>query len=466
MAKSLPRATPESVGIPSGALIKLYQALEKQEVHSCMVLRHGKVVSEGWWGPFQQSDPHILFSLSKSFTSTAIGLAVGEGKLTLEDRVLEFFPDLNPKEPSENLKQMRVRDLLTMSCGHETEAWPGTDWGAGGGLRASFLRHPVPHIPGKKFFYNSLATYMCSAIIQKLTDQKVSEYLKPRLFDPLGIESFKWDRSPEDIEFGGWGLYLATESIAKFGQMLLQDGWWEGKRLIPATWIAQASAKQVSNGDGGTNDWGHGYGFQFWRCQTDCFRGDGAFGQLCVVIPRLDMVIAVTACVDDIGAELRCLWDELLPQVQPKAIKPSKDLDKLKAKLASLKLPLAQGDKGAPANPAVSGRYRLTDETLKEAGFVLEASSVHVELTGPKEHVSFAAGFKDWVKGKIDGEDIAASAAWKKDGSLAIKFRFTGGTYGEDWVCSVETGELKIVRRRRGIFEPAEMSDLKGTKTD
>lgn len=467
MVKSLPRATPESVGIPSGALIKLYEALEKQEVHSCMVMRHGKVVSEGWWGPFRAGDPHILFSLSKSFCSTAVGLAMGEGKLTLDDRVLDFFPDLNPKEPSENLKQMRVRDLLTMSCGHETEAWPrGADWGEGDGLRKNFLAHPVPHQPGKKFFYNSLATYMCSAIVQKLTGLKVTEYLKPRLFEPLGIESHRWETSPEDIEFGGWGLHITTESIAKFGQLLLQDGWWEGKRLIPATWIAQASSKQVINGDGGTNDWGHGYGFQFWRCQTDCFRGDGAFGQLCVVIPRLDMVVAVTACVDDIGAELRCLWDELLPKVQSKGMPASKDLGKLKTKLSSLKLPLASGDKGAEPVSGLQGRYKVEGGGFSDAGFVLEASSVHIELQGKETQVSFVAGFKDWIRGRMYGGPIAASCAWKQDGSLAVKIRFTEGTYGEDWTCSFDSGSLKIVRRARGTFSGPDMPEVKGAKTD
>lgn len=467
MVKTLPRATPESVGIPSSALIKLYGALEKQEVHSCMVLRHGKVVSEGWWGPFRANDPHILYSLSKSFCSTAVGLAVGEGRLTLDDRVLDFFPDLNPKEPSENLRQMRVRDLLTMSCGHETEAWPGDDWGEGDVLRRHFLAHPVPHQPGRKFFYNSLATYMCSAIVQKLTGSKVTEYLKPRLFDPLGIESHRWETSPEDIEFGGWGLHVTTESIAKFGQLLLQDGWWEGKRLIPATWIAQASSKQISNGEGGTNDWGHGYGFQFWRCQTDCFRGDGAFGQLCVVIPRLDMVVAVTACVDDIAAELKCLWDELLPRVQPKPLPPSKDLDKLKSKLSTLKLPLAAGDKDASALTVMQGRFKIEGGEFSEAGFVLEASSVHVELQGREEQISFAAGLKDWIRGRMYGEPIAASCAWKKEGVLSVKIRFIEGTKGEDWVCLVKEGGLTIVRRRRGtLFEGLEMPEIKGVKTD
>lgn len=464
MVKSLPRATPESQGIPSSALIKFYAALEKQEVHSCMVLRHGKVISEGWWGPYKPESTHILYSLSKSFCATAVGFAVAEKKLTLEDRVIDHFPEFAPTQPSENLQQMRVRDLLTMSTGHESEPW-ATD-GFGRASRKGFMNHAVPHKPGKKFLYNSVATYMCSALVQKLSGQKLTEYLKTRLFDPLGITEYAWETSEEGIEYGGWGLSITTDAIARFGQCCLQDGMWEGKRVIPATWVAQASAKQVENGEGGTNDWGHGYGFQFWRCQTDCYRGDGAFGQLCVVIPQLDMVVAVTASVDDIGAELRCIWDELMPAVSDKGLKASADEKKLKTKLAALKLPLAAGDKGAKSNPAMAGRYEVTGGDFSDAGVVVGEGSVHFELTGEVENISFAAGTKDWVAGKIGGAPVSASCAWKNDGSLAVKIRWTGGTYGQDWVCSVSEGKLIIVRRQRGSFAAPEMPDVVGTKTD
>ncbi len=464
MVKSLPRAVPESQGVPSAALIKFYAALEKQEVHSCMVLRHGKVISEGWWGPYNPKTPHVLFSLSKSFCATALGFAVSEKKLTLEDRLVDHFPELVPAQPSENLKQMRVRDLLTMSTGHETEPWAADGFGRAN--RRSFMNHPVPHQPGKKFLYNSVATYMCSALVQKQSGMKLTEYLKDRLFEPLGITDYAWETSEEGIEYGGWGLSINTDAIARFGQCCLQDGMWEGKRVIPATWVAMASAKQVENGDGGTNDWGQGYGFQFWRCQADCYRGDGAFGQLCVVIPRLDMVVAVTACVDDIGAELRCIWDDLLPAVSEKGLKPSQDEKKLKAKLASLKLPLAAGDKGAKANAAMAGRWLVEGDGFTTAGVVAGDGSLHFELTGDGESISFAAGTKDWVAGKIGGADVSASCAWKSDGSLAVKIRWTGGTYGQDWICSVSEGKLKIVRRQRGSFAPPEMPDISGSKTN
>ncbi|MCG9894365.1 MAG: serine hydrolase, partial [Fimbriimonadaceae bacterium] len=167
MPRPLPRSTPEAVGLSSSALLSLIGRIERQEMHGLMVLRHGKVVAEGAWSPFDLKTPHLLYSLSKSFCASAVGIAVEEGLLTLDDRVIAHFQDLAPVDPSENLRQMRVRDLLSMTCGQEDEAWPRGEWGAGMSLVRSFMNHPVPHRPGTRFHYNSLNTYMCSALVQR-----------------------------------------------------------------------------------------------------------------------------------------------------------------------------------------------------------------------------------------------------------------------------------------------------------
>ena len=223
----LPRATPESQGVSSASIAKFVQAADEKvnSMHSFMLLRHGKVIAEAWWTPEDANKPHVLWSLSKSFTSTAVGLAVHDGKLSVQDRVIGFFPDALPDNPSENLKSMRVLDLLTMSTGHQDEP----------NLRASqdwiktFLAHPVPRKPGSFFRYNTPATFMQSAIVQKVTGQNVVDYLQTRLFDPLGIDAPKWDKNPQGISIGGYGLYLKTEDIAKFGQLYLQKGLWENQ---------------------------------------------------------------------------------------------------------------------------------------------------------------------------------------------------------------------------------------------
>ena len=334
----LPRRSPESQGVSSKAIREFVETANQKidTLHSLMLVRHGHVVAEGWWKPESADKPHILHSLSKSFCSTAVGLAVAEGKLSIDDPVLKFFPEDAPEKPSDKLKQMRVRDLLTMSTGHENEPKFSDEmpW------VKSFLAHPVPHKPGTHFQYNSPATYMQSAIVQKVTGQTVLEYLKPRLFDPLGIQSPAWASSPQGVSVGGWGLAVRTEDIAKFGQLYLQKGKWNDKQLVPASWIEQATSRQASTGSDPARDWDQGYGFQFWRCRHEAYRGDGAFGQFCIVLPEQDAVIAITADTKDMQAELNVVWDKLLPAFHAAALPANADEEaKLKAALADLSVP-------------------------------------------------------------------------------------------------------------------------------
>lgn len=335
---ALPRCAPEGQGVSSAAIREFIETANQKidTLHSVMIVRHGHVIAEGWWKPEAPDKQHVLHSLSKSFTSTAVGLAVAEGKLSIDDPVLKFFPEDAPAEPSNNLKQMRVRDLLTMSTGHQVEAKFTNDepW------VKTFLAHPVPHKPGAHFQYNTPATYMCSAIVQKVTGQTVLDYLKPRLFEPLGIENPKWGTSPQGITYGGFGLHIKTEDIAKFGQLYLQKGKWNGKQLVPASWVEMATSKQVSNGSDPSRDWDQGYGFQFWRCRHGAYRGDGAFGQFCIVLPDQDAVIAITADTKDMQAELNVVWDKLLPAFQASTLQNNAVEEKrLKELLDSLAVP-------------------------------------------------------------------------------------------------------------------------------
>lgn len=332
---TLPRSTPEAQGVASAVIRDYVESAHRQvtNMHSFMLVRHGKVIAEGWWKPEAAEKRHVMHSLSKSFTSTAVGLAVAEGKLSIDDPVLRFFPEYAPAEPSDNLKAMRVRDLLTMTCGHVVEASFTTNepWAR------TFLAHPVPFKPGTHFQYNTPGSYMLSAIVQKVTGQTVLDYLKPRLFEPLGIENPEWDSSPQGVTLGGWGLKIRTEDIARFGQLYLQKGKWHGKQLVPQSWVEQATSKQVSNGSDPTRDWDQGYGFQFWRCRHNAFRGDGKDGQFCVVIPELDAVVAITALTGDMQAELNVVWDKLLPAFHDKRLRADKTEQlKLKDTLSNL----------------------------------------------------------------------------------------------------------------------------------
>ena len=336
---SLPRSTPEAQGISSAAIRAFVEAADKEvkSMHSFMLVRHGKVVAEAWWKPETAEKPHQMWSLSKSFTSTAVGMAVAEGKLKVDDKVLSFFLEDAPAEASEHLKAMTVKDLLTMTCGQGTEAKMRGEahWAK------AFLAQPVPHAPGTHFQYNTPGTYMLSAIVSKVTGQSVLDYLQPRLFQPLGITNPEWGTSPQGVTLGGYGLLVRTEDIAKFGQLYLQKGQWNGKQLIPASWVAQASAKQVPNDAGkkdpDKSDWAQGYGYQFWQCRHGAFRGDGKDGQYCIVLPGQDAVVAITAQTGDMQKELNLVWDYLLPAFQNASLpEQPEEVAKLKTLAAGL----------------------------------------------------------------------------------------------------------------------------------
>ena len=325
LKKSLPRAKDAKMAATIDEYIS--RANEKGlDIHSVMVLKDGNVIGEKWVSIGDPNVPHIMNSASKTLTSTAAGFAVAEGKLKLDDKVISFFPDKLPKKISDNLKNMTVRDLLTMTGGQEkanTKAQRQTeqDW------VEAFLAEPVPHKPGTFYSYNGLGTYMVSAIVQKAVGENIFDYLTHRLFNPLGITGIWWDESPAGINCGGWGAYLKTEDMAKIGQFYLQKGEWNGKQLLPASWIEEASSALVASRPGGmtdetykqrdpkSNDWLQGYGYQIWRGRHNTYRADGANGQYIIVIPDKNAVVAVTADLDNMAEELNLIWDIIYPQL-------------------------------------------------------------------------------------------------------------------------------------------------------
>ena len=327
LTKSLPRA--EASAKMAKAADKYFAAVAKegQDLHSIMVVKDGNVVLEKWMSEGKEDTPHILNSVSKTFTSMAVGLAISEGRLALDEKLVDIFPEHCPENPSEYLKEITVEHLLTMSCGHSTdpthESWEVKDrsW-----IRF-FMEHPVTHKPGTLFCYNSLGTYVLSAIVQKRTGEKLADYLYPRLFRPLGINNVSWLESHEGINTGGWGLFLKTEDLAKMGLMLLQKGQFNGCQVVPAEWIEAASSAQVPcvpagmNSDDAdkfrkvakTSDWLQGYGYQMWRSRYNSFRADGANGQYILVIPEKNAVVVTTAHIQDMQAELNLIWKHIYP---------------------------------------------------------------------------------------------------------------------------------------------------------
>jgi CubicO group peptidase (beta-lactamase class C family) len=452
----LPRATPESQGVPSTALLQLVSRWERQEMRAFRVVRHGYVIAEGAWAPYQDADAHQLFSLSKSFCSTAAGFAVAEGRLRLDDRVVDHMAEFAPANPTENLRQMRVRDLLAMATGQETESWGEGD------LRRRFLATPVPKAPGTHFLYNTPATYMVSAIVQKVTGQTLTQYLEPRLYQPLGFGSTVWEQDGQGIDWGGFGLSLTVEDVAKFGELLRLDGVWQGRRILPETWVGQASAKQVSNGNGGPNDWAQGYGFQYWRCRHGAFRGDGAFGQLCVVMSTQGLVVAATAAVDDIQEELNAIYEALLPALSPRPIKSRRGRAELAKKLQSLQLPRLPVPKGGTISSALAGRYRVEGAEFRELSIVVSDQGVHVECSG-EPPASIPAMIGTWSEGNVGAQRVFACGA-PGHGVFQVRMRWRTQTQGEDWGLSVEGERLKVTRKVRGVLWRSLPGDFSGVR--
>ena len=473
-AGPLPRSTPEAEGIASAGILAFLDAAARggHELHSFMVVRHGRVAAEGWWSPYGPGFNHALYSLSKSFTSTAVGFAVAEGKLRVEDKVVSFFPDAKPAGVSEYLAALRVKDLLSMAVGNEKEPTLAMvkedDW-----VKA-FLSAPITHLPGSLFMYNSGATYMCSAIVQRVTGRKVLDYLRPRLFEPLGLEGLTWETCPRGINTGGWGLGIPTEGLAKFGQLYLQKGSWQGRQLLPARWVDEATSFKIQQPapakpgrPNEENDWLQGYGYQFWRCRHHAFRGDGAYGQYMIVMPEQDAVVAITAECKDMPGELDAVWDHLLSAMHPQPIPADPPtLDRLRQRLSSLALPLPAGLASSPPLDArwSAQSYRLQPNSLglQSAHFAFPRDGCVLTLHDGHRAHPLPCGFGKWQRGEtalpgtpprlISGGaarpgtpfKIAAAAAWQDGNTLELMLRYYETPHHDTITCRFEGDAVQI----------------------
>ncbi|MBQ1492146.1 MAG: serine hydrolase [Blautia sp.] len=325
---------PREVGIAPESIRGFLQRVEEEglELHRFMLLRHGKCAAKVTYAPYGEEDLHPLYSFSKSITATAIGFARQEGLLTLEEKVADIFPEDLPENPSSNLLSCQIHHLLCMSCGQETEIEDhGENW------RKSFFAHPFLHAPGTFYKYNTAGTNMLAAIIQKKTGQSVTEYLRPRLFAPLGMGEVFAYRLPDDLhtEHGGGGMKMKLEDMARFSQFMLQDGCWEGKALLPGWYHELAGKKQMDtagDSEGHVKEWAQGYGYQCWMCSLpSSFRADGAFGQFGLIYPTLDLCVIMNSATEQTQTLIDAVNEVLLPGVgagekeQKEEKRPGKD---------------------------------------------------------------------------------------------------------------------------------------------
>jgi len=402
---ALPRSAAADQGVDPAAVGRLLDALAAAdlELHSLMVLRHGHVVAEGWWEPYRSDGLHLLYSLSKSFTSTAVGLAVDEGLLSVEDLVSSFFGDLIPPDANPRLKRMRVRHLLSMATGHRQDTLERLDRR---NLVASFLALPPEEEPGTWFTYNQGATLTLSAIVTRLTGMRLLDYLRPRLLEPLGIADANWQGVGE-LDLGFTGLHLNTEAVAKFGQLYLQQGRWQGRQLVPERWVAEATRPQVDNPREPNPDWRQGYGYQFWMGRHG-YRGDGAFGQFCLVLPDQDLVVAITAAVEDMQAVLDRVHSELLPGCGDAPVSPrAQAAEDLSLRLAQLRVPCVAGARqpdqiplpwSAPAEAQPAG----AGAGLRVTGIREEGSGWRVSFADDDTEYGVTCGYGTWVESESE----------------------------------------------------------------
>jgi CubicO group peptidase (beta-lactamase class C family) len=481
---ALPRSTPEQQGIASSAILSFIQTVDEIDgMHSFMLLRQGHVVAEGWWTPYDAETPHIFFSLSKSFTATAVGIAIAEGKLSLDDEVLKAFPGEAPAEPSANLKNMRLRDLLRMNTGHEKEL---SFWRDGSGENGQtwtkrFLAHPVPFKPGTRFLYNTPATFMAGAMVKQATGEDLLDYLKPRLFDPIGFKNPTWVKNPQGLSVAGYGLMGRTEDIARFGQLLLQKGVWNGKRILSEAWVAEATSLRTSNGSNPHSDWDQGYGYQFWRCRHNAYRGDGAFGQYCIVMPDQDAVIAITGGLSNMQAVLNHIWDKLLPAMGKDALPENADAAKaLATRLASLTMRMPDGQQTSLMAFTVSSRWYTVPEN--ERGIIalaLDTKSqppallVRTAAGETRTPVPFGAwsapapGFTNHLDQSLSvppNPTVSASGAWTADDTFTIKLVLNQTTFSSTLNLKFEGAKLAFTSKHNVNFGPTAMPELVGNQ--
>ena len=466
-------SAPEAQGIASSAILAFVEAVEQhiESLHSFMLLRHGQVLAQGWWAPYEAERPHMLFSLSKSFTSTAIGLAVAEGRLSIDDLVLSFFPEDAPANPSAHLAAMRVHDLLSMSTGHAEDTTPYLGQQPDGNWAKAFLAQPVEHAPGTHFLYNTGATYMLSAIIQKLTGGTLLDYLRPRLLTPLGIEQASWETCPRGINVGGFGLSVTTDAIARFGQLYLQKGIWNGQQLVPAAWVEAASSAQVANPREPNIDWRQGYGYQFWRCRHGAYRGDGAFGQYCVIMPEQDAVLTITSGLGDMQPPLDLVWEHLLPAMQPTPLPEDRAAQvALKHKLAHLALPTQPGQETSPLAAEVSGRtyvFEKNDQDVDAITLDLNKSGATLTIQDSNGTHQVAAGYGEWLNGTTTlfrGKvySTAASGAWMSDDTYVIRLCFNETPFCPTVTLRFSADQLATVWKDNVAFGPTEHPQIIG----
>lgn len=454
------RVTPESVGISSGSIENLLDKLENggyTEPHGLIVMRHGKICAEGWWSPYAPGVRHGLQSHTKTYAATAVGIAYTEGILRLDERIIDIFPQFAPEYPSEYLKKLTVHHVLCMGCGMEQMPRPSLDW-----IR-DFLAIPVKHEPGAAYMYNSTGSTLLGAVVRAKTGLGLHDYLKPRLFDKVGInaDNLRWVCMPDGMEIGGGGLYATTEDNLRLMKLYADGGVWNGERILAEDYVRLATSLQNESAteekvNPPAKDNFVGYGYQIWMCRPKgVYRADGAMGQFTIVVPDRDMIIAITenasGATGGVGPQkvLDAMWEFLDEVVSDKALpEDSAASEHLARRMSTLALASPAFAPYSAARDIINGKlYKVTEGVLSfgdmmrvmmsggaapasidRFAFNFESYSARFDYVQGGEKHSVAVALDGTRTPNVVGSEAAtlalASGAWLSDDLFRLTLRW------------------------------------------
>ena len=476
-SRDLPRSNPAAEGISTAAVINLMDSLLSLpgcDIHHMMIVRHGKVVAELHPAPFRVSDSHTVFSISKTFTSLAVGIAIDENRLRLTDRVMTFFHDKMPDVISDRMAAMTVRDLLTMTTGVESDnslRESSTDW------IKDWLAKPVDHDQGTRLQYDSMCTFMLAAIVQRVTGRTLLDYLNEKLFKPMEITKAEWEMSPDSINTGGWGLRVPAEALAKLGVLILNKGNWQGQQLVSADYVEQACSSIIDIDETNDSVSYHGYGYQLWQNVWPGF-GDvsiaaGTYCQQVFMLHQLDVVIVVLGIFYDTEPLTSNIQNLLLPAISDRPLASERDLQQRLDSLCShaiIYLP-----QGKPSGMNITGKrliFSHNDYGMLWAS--VDGDTLKIAREGvPVE--SFPMGYREWRYGPLAGFppysihavnrmrnlchdfEAASAYAWTSPSTLEVRIHYVNWVTASTYIFDFNKHELTFRNDFPGV-KPATIS--------
>ena len=425
------KVAPTTVGIEPKQFMLMYDSLmtsDLTEIHHVIVMVDGKIAGELHPAPFKPEYKHTLYSVSKTFVAVAVGLAVDDGLLCVDDPFVKFFPEYINDDIDVRLRDIKIKDMLTMQSGFKTN----------GGMRNSqekwldyYMTRPLVADPGTRYSYDSIETYLLSALVQKVTGKNVLELLNERIFGPIGVTDVEWEMSPEGIVTGGWGIYLSSHSQALFGQLLLQKGKWGRKQLISAEWIDEMMTPHVVRE---AND----YGYQIWLCEyAGAWRADGAMGQYIIVVPQKNMVVVSNQCSRSKGFPERSnIWHTVVKNAINCAIDAEPNELKILADYENnATLPLLEGCVESDIAKKYNGKTFVLEKNKlgwKSVKFNLLNGSCSLEVVDAQDKSSIIGlGYNEWVTSQLSGYPHYSISAKGRFSGITGPF-YTGSCYA--WV--------------------------------